>query len=73
MSANNAVDEAQPKAFMRALQRVVPVEQRELRSIAWSWLYFFSLLASTFVLRPLRDSLGLNGGADNTRGSSRGR
>jgi ATP:ADP antiporter, AAA family len=57
-------DEAPPNAFMRALQRVVPVKQRELRSIAWSWLYFFSLLASTFVLRPLRDSLGLNGGAD---------
>jgi AAA family ATP:ADP antiporter len=56
--------EAPPNAFMRALQRVVPVKQSELRSIAWSWLYFFSLLASTFVLRPLRDSLGLNGGAD---------
>jgi AAA family ATP:ADP antiporter len=57
-------DEAKSNAFIRALQRVVPVQQRELRSIAWSWLYFFSLLASTFVLRPLRDSLGLNGGAD---------
>ena len=66
MSANDDddADEAQPNAFMRALQRVVPVKQRELRSIAWSWLYFFSLLASTFVLRPLRDSMGLNGGAD---------
>src|SRR5207237_8957243 len=50
--------------FMRALQHVVPVKPSELRSIAWSWLYFFSLLASTFVLRPLRDSMGLNGGAD---------
>ena len=57
-------DEAQTNAFMRALQRVVPVKPGELRSIAWSWLYFFSLLASTFVLRPLRDSMGLNGGAD---------
>jgi AAA family ATP:ADP antiporter len=57
-------DEAPTNAFMRALQRVVPVKPRELRSIVWSWLYFFSLLASTFVLRPLRDSMGLNGGAD---------
>ena len=65
MTANDdAADEAQPNAFMRALQRVVPVKPHELRSIAWSWLYFFSLLASTFVLRPLRDSMGLNGGAD---------
>jgi AAA family ATP:ADP antiporter len=65
MSANDdEADEAQSGAFMRVLQRVVAIEPRELRSIAWSWLYFFSLLASTFVLRPLRDSMGLNGGAD---------
>jgi AAA family ATP:ADP antiporter len=57
-------DAAQSGAFMRALQRIVDIKPRELRSIAWSWLYFFSLLASTFVLRPLRDSMGLNGGAD---------
>lgn len=65
MSANNNdADEAQAGAFMRALQRVVAIKPSEMRSIVWSWLYFFSLLASTFVLRPLRDSMGLNGGAD---------
>jgi AAA family ATP:ADP antiporter len=62
MSAN--ADEAQTGAFMRALQRVVAIEPHEMPSIAWSLLYFFSLLASTFVLRPLRDSMGLNGGPD---------
>src|SRR2546421_5232635 len=67
MSANDDdVAEAQTGAFMRALQRIVPVESRELRSIAWSWLYFFSLLASPFVLRPLRDSMGLNGGPEKS-------
>jgi AAA family ATP:ADP antiporter len=65
MSAmDDDAEEAQTGAFMRALQRVVAIKPGELRSIAWSWLYFFSLLASTFVLRPLRDSMGLNGGAD---------
>jgi AAA family ATP:ADP antiporter len=65
MSANDDdADEARAGAFMRALQRIVAIEPSEMRSIAWSWLYFFSLLASTFVLRPLRDSMGLNGGAD---------
>ena len=66
MSANddNDADGAQSGAFTQLLRRVVDIEPRELRSIAWSWLYFFSLLASTFVLRPLRDSMGLNGGAD---------
>jgi ATP:ADP antiporter, AAA family len=65
MSASeNDANEAQSGAFMHALQSVVAIKPGELRSIAWSWLYFFSLLASTFVLRPLRDSMGLNGGAD---------
>jgi AAA family ATP:ADP antiporter len=65
MSAkDDETNEAQAGAFMRALQRIVDIKPSELRSIAWSWLYFFSLLASTFVLRPLRDSMGLNGGAD---------
>jgi AAA family ATP:ADP antiporter len=65
MNAKNGdANEAQPGPFMRALQRVVAIEPGEMRSIAWSWLYFFGLLASTFVLRPLRDSMGLNGGAD---------
>ncbi len=65
MNANDDnADEAQSGALMRALQRVAAIEPFELRSIAWSWLYFFSLLASTFVLRPLRDSMGLNGGPD---------
>src|ERR1700741_1978037 len=65
MSANDDEAENAPaNAFMRTLQRLVAIEPGELRSIAWSWLYFFSLLASAFVLRPLRDSMGLNGGAD---------
>jgi AAA family ATP:ADP antiporter len=65
MSAkDDDMDDAQTSAFMRALQRIVAIEPGEMRSIVWSWLYFFSLLASTFVLRPLRDSMGLNGGAD---------
>ena len=65
MNANHdEANGAQPGAFTRILQRVVSIEPGEFRSILWSWLYFFSLLASAFVLRPLRDSMGLNGGPD---------
>jgi AAA family ATP:ADP antiporter len=65
MSANDDdADEAQPGVIVRALQRVVAIEPRELRSVAWSWLYFFALLSATSVLRPLRDTLGLKDGAD---------
>lgn len=57
-------DEALPNQALRWLRKVVDVEASELTSVAWSSLYFFALLASTFVLRPLRDTMGLNGGAD---------
>ncbi len=63
-TSGSGANTAPPGAGMRTLQRVVAIEPGEMRSIAWSWLYFFSLLASAFVLRPLRDSMGLNGGAD---------
>src|SRR4051794_28869208 len=65
MTANDSEKGGQRRgAVMRALQRIVAIEPGEMRSIGWSWLYFFSLLASAFVLRPLRDSMGLNGGPD---------
>jgi ATP:ADP antiporter, AAA family len=62
--AERASDEAEPNRAMRVLRKVVDIEPGEFTSVAWSWLYFFALLASAFVLRPLRDSMGLSGGAD---------
>src|SRR5947207_14840314 len=67
MSADdNDAEEARAGAFLRALERVMVIKPGELRSIAWSWLYFFSLLASTFVMRQLHDTMGLNGAADKS-------
>lgn len=37
----------------------------ELPLVLWAFLYYFSLLASYFVLRPLRDELGIVNGASN--------
>ncbi len=53
-----------PPLALLVLRRLVDIEPGELHSLGWSCLYFFALLASAFVLRPLRDSLGLSGGAD---------
>ena len=35
----------------------------ELASVLWSFLYFFALLAGYYVLRPIRDEMGLQLGA----------
>src|SRR5262245_12161919 len=43
----------------------LPVRGHELRAVAWSFAYFFCLLAAYYVLRPVRDEMGLAGGIKN--------
>jgi AAA family ATP:ADP antiporter len=45
--------------------RAVPVRPAELAALIWSFAYFFSLLAGYYVLRPLRDQMGIAGGVRN--------
>ena len=37
----------------------------EVRALVWSFAYFFCLLAGYYVLRPLRDEMGIAGGVRN--------
>jgi AAA family ATP:ADP antiporter len=52
-------DEALPQRWLR---RMVEVRPQEVRALAWSFAYFFFLLAGYYVLRPLRDEMGIAGG-----------
>ena len=36
-----------------------------MRALLWSFAYFFCLLASYYILRPIRDAAGLAGGVKN--------
>jgi len=49
----------------RWLARVVSVRPGEVRALGWSFAYFFCLLAGYYVLRPLRDEMGIAGGVRN--------
>ena len=49
----------------RWLSRLVAVRPDEMRALLWSFAYFFCLLASYYVLRPLRDEMGIAGGVRN--------
>jgi AAA family ATP:ADP antiporter len=49
----------------RLLARVVAVRPGEARALLWSFAYFFCLLAGYYVLRPLRDEMGIAGGVRN--------
>jgi AAA family ATP:ADP antiporter len=46
----------------RWLRRVVALRPDETRALVWSFAYFFFLLAGYYVLRPLRDEMGIAGG-----------
>jgi ATP:ADP antiporter, AAA family len=49
----------------RWLGRVMPATPQERAAALWSFSYFFALLAGYYVLRPLRDQMGIAGGVKN--------
>jgi AAA family ATP:ADP antiporter len=51
--------------FVRAVQRVVDVREDEIRALTWSCAYFFFVLSSYYIIRPLRDAMGVAGGTRN--------
>jgi AAA family ATP:ADP antiporter len=50
------------RRFERGVARFVALRPGEARAVAWSFAYFFMLLAGYYVLRPLRDQMGIVGG-----------
>jgi ATP:ADP antiporter, AAA family len=47
------------------LARLIDIRPGEGRALAWSWAYIFSILAAYYVLRPIRDQMGVAGGIEN--------
>jgi ATP:ADP antiporter, AAA family len=51
--------------FFRFLNKLIDVRPSEARALAWAWLYIFSLLSAYYILRPIRDQMGVAGGVNN--------
>ncbi len=52
-------------AAVRSLvKRLLAVQPGEVRGLVWSFIYFFSLLCSYYIVRPMRDEMGIAGGVD---------
>ncbi|MGZ9125528.1 MAG: NTP/NDP exchange transporter, partial [Candidatus Binatia bacterium] len=49
----------------RLLSRAIDVRPAELRALGWSWLYIISVFVSYYILRPIRDEMGVAGGVEN--------
>ena len=48
-----------------ALNRFIRVEHGEVAASLWSFTCFFCVLCSYYILRPLRDEMGVQGGVEN--------
>jgi AAA family ATP:ADP antiporter len=49
----------------RLLRRVIDIRPEEVRVLGWCWLYIFSVLSSYYIIRPIRDQMGVAGGVNN--------
>ena len=52
-------------SFIRLLQRAVEVNPREVQLLFLSGAYFFLVLTSYYIIRPIRDEMGVAGGVEN--------
>src|SRR5947209_17746731 len=62
MSQSHASDDASGPRF---IERVFQVRRSELPVVGWSWLYIFAILSSYYVMRPIREQMGVSGGIEN--------
>lgn len=46
------------------LKQLVAVESGEMWALFWSFSYFFALLCGYYIIRPMRDEMGIAGGID---------
>jgi ATP:ADP antiporter, AAA family len=47
------------------LEQLIQIRPAEVAAVGWSWLFFFSVLTAYYVLRPIRDDMGVAGGVQN--------
>jgi ATP:ADP antiporter, AAA family len=52
-------------AAYRVLRRVIDVRPEEVAILFWCWLYIFAVLSSYYIMRPIRDEMGVAGGVRN--------
>jgi AAA family ATP:ADP antiporter len=48
-----------------AARRLIAVRPEEVPALAWAWLYIFAVLSSYYIMRPIREQMGVAGGVNN--------
>lgn len=65
MDASTQADGSARGPGYRLLRRLIDARPDELKALAWSWLYILSIFSSYYVIRPIRDEIGVAGGVEN--------
>jgi ATP:ADP antiporter, AAA family len=65
MSESKAAVGVEGGAVYRLLKPLIDVRPAEMQALGWSWLYIFCVLSSYYILRPIRDEMGVAGGVEN--------
>ncbi len=65
MSKYETARQTERGSVYRLLKRLIDVRPAEVRALGWSWLYIFCVLSSYYILRPIRDEMGVAGGIEN--------
>jgi ATP:ADP antiporter, AAA family len=63
--SDNGKTRAIAEAGYRLLCRIIEVRREELPALLWCWLYIFAVLSSYYIMRPIRDEMGVAGGVNN--------
>ena len=65
MTQWESAEPVKPGWVYRLLKPIIDVRPAEIAVLGWSWLYIFSVLSSYYILRPIRDEMGVAGGVEN--------
>jgi len=65
LNGENQASPAEPSAFVRLLQKAVDVNASEIRALFLGFVYYFLILSSYYIIRPIRDDFGAAGGIEN--------
>ncbi|WP_218177351.1 NTP/NDP exchange transporter [Pseudomonas gingeri] len=65
MNYQPALSSDERSLMYKVIGRFIDIRPQEMKALGWSWLYIFSLFLAYYVLRPIRDELGVAGGVRN--------
>src|SRR4030095_1105649 len=65
MSGSEAVGQVAGGPVYRLFKSLIDVRPPAMLALGWSWLYIFCVLSSYYILRPIRDGMGVAGGVEN--------